>query len=123
MGYLLDEGYLDLQGVSIEFHYWIFHIWADARELVEYEQSEDSIYYTYFKKMVERLAENEKQRLGKFEFPSQEDIADFYAQEAHLSAGSPIPRQRRRKRKRRQRAAREAAAEQKALQDGGEREV
>jgi hypothetical protein len=123
MGYLLDEGYLDLQGVSTEFHYWIFHMWADARELVKYEQSEDPIYYVYFEKMVERLAESERRRLDKFEFPSQEDIADFYAEEAHLPTGSPIPRQRRRKRKRRMRAAREAAAEQKASQDGEEGEV
>jgi hypothetical protein len=77
----------------------------------------------YFEKMVGRLAEIEKRRLSKFEPPSPEDIADFYAEEAHLPTGSPIPRQRRRKRKRRMRAAREAAAEQKASQDGEEREV
>jgi hypothetical protein len=97
MGYLLEENYLDLQGVSTEFHYWIFHIWADAQELVKYEQSQDSIYYRHFRKMVERLAEEEKRRLGKFEFPPQEDVVDFYRDEAHLAAGSPIPRQRRRK--------------------------
>lgn len=97
MGYLLDGNYLDLQGVSTEFHYWIFRVWADAKEIVKVEQLETSVYYEYFKKMVGRLVEIEKQRFGKFKLPSQEDIADFYLEEAHLPAGSPIPRQRRRR--------------------------
>src|ERR1700735_1451414 len=97
MGYLLEGNYIELDGVSTEFHYWIFHVWADAMEVIEYEQSQDSVYYSHFRKMVERLAQSEKKRRGKFEFPSREEIADFYAGEAHLSTGSRIPRQKRKK--------------------------
>jgi hypothetical protein len=97
MGYLLEGNYLDLQGVSTEFHYWIFRVWADAKELVKFEQSEAPVYYEYFEKMVKRLVEIEKRRYGRFTFPSEEEIADFYLEEAHLPAGSPIPRQRRKK--------------------------
>jgi hypothetical protein len=99
MGYLLEGNYIELHGVSTEFHYWIFHVWADAREVIEYEQSQDSVYYSHFRKMVDRLARSEEKRRGKFKFPSREDIADFYAGEAHLPAGSPIPRQKRKKKR------------------------
>jgi hypothetical protein len=47
MGYLLDGGYIELQAVSTEFHFWIFNIWADAKDLVKYEQADDSVYYLY----------------------------------------------------------------------------
>jgi hypothetical protein len=98
MGYLLEGDYIDLHGVSIEFHYWIFHVWADAKPLVSYERAETPVYYKHLERMVERLVEVDKQRFGKFEFPSQEDLTDFYMEEARSRAGIPIPRQKRRKR-------------------------
>jgi hypothetical protein len=99
MGYLLEGNYIDLEDVFVEFHYWIFHVWADARRVIRKEQSEDPIYYGYFAKMVERLESHERQRKGAFALPSVAEIADFYAEEAHVLSGSPIPRQKRLKRR------------------------
>jgi hypothetical protein len=95
MGYLLAGNYLELDGVFVEFHYWILHVWADARELVKNEQSEDPVYYEYFERMEKHMEEYERKRKGRFVLPSTTDIEDFYAQEAHLTSGSPIPRQKR----------------------------
>lgn len=98
MGYLLGGKYLELEGVFVEFHYWILHVWADARDLVRREQSEDPVYYEHFAIMEQQMEEYERSRKSKFELPSSADIEDFYAQEAHLLSGSPIPRQKRLKR-------------------------
>jgi hypothetical protein len=95
MGYLLEGRYLELEDISVEFHYWIFHIWADAREVIKSEQLDEPIYYEYFERMVVRLGDREHKRMGKFELPSKSEIEDFYTEEAHLPSGSPIPRQRR----------------------------
>ncbi len=102
MGYLLDGNYLNLDDVAVEFHYWILRVWADVSELVKIEQSEDSIYYEFFEKMVRRLQEYDRPRTGKLALPSRSDIEDFYSDEAHISPGSPMPRKQRRKRRRRQ---------------------
>ena len=95
MGYLLEGNYLDPEGVFVEFHYWILHVWADAHALVKEERSDDPVYYEHFEKMEHRMEEYERKRKAKFELPSPTDIEDFYAQEAHLTSGSPIPRQKR----------------------------
>jgi hypothetical protein len=100
MGYLLEGNYLDLDGVSVEFHYWILHVWADAREVIKVEQTDDPIYYEHFQKMVLRLQEYDRPRTGKLSIPTSEDVQDFYLEEARLSTGSPIPRQRRRRKQR-----------------------
>jgi hypothetical protein len=50
-------GYLNLEDVSVEFHYWILHVWADARKLIKSEQAENAIYYEFLEKMVNRLLE------------------------------------------------------------------
>jgi hypothetical protein len=102
MGYLLDGNYLNLEDVSVEFHYWILNVWADAYELVKSEQAEDSIYYEHFGRMANRLLAYDRPRTGKLELPSPSDIEDFYYAESHLSPGSPMPRKRRRKRRRQQ---------------------
>ena len=99
MGYLLEGKYLELEDISVEFHYWIFHIWADARDVIKSEQLEEPIYYEYFERMVGRLSDRERKRMGKFELPCKTEIEDFYAEEAHLPGGSPLPRQRRLKRR------------------------
>lgn len=95
MGYLLAGNYLELDGVFVEFHYWILHVWADARELVNDEQSGDPVYYEYFEKMEKQMEDYERKRKGNFVPPSTTDIEAFYTQEAHLTSGSPIPRQKR----------------------------
>jgi hypothetical protein len=99
MGYLLDGKYLDLDGVSVEFHYWILHVWADAKKLIATEQTENSIYYEYFGKMVQRLLNEDRKRTGILEVLSEADFEDFYVEESHLPTGSPIPKQRRSKRR------------------------
>jgi hypothetical protein len=102
MGFLLKGHYLNLEGLAVEFHYWILNIWADARELVKLEQADDPIYYEHFVLMVNQLLEYDRPQTGKLDLPSASDVEDFYSDEAHLSPGSPIPRKRRRKRRRRQ---------------------
>jgi len=94
VGLLLDGDYLDLGGVFIEFHYWIFRFWADAKKVVYYEQSESAVYYVYLQKMVKRLEEEAEKHLGSFEAPSENQIRDFYLEEADAPIGRPIPRQR-----------------------------
>jgi hypothetical protein len=99
VGFLLDGNYLDLEGVSVEFHYWILHVWADARELIKKEQAEDDpIYYEFFAKIVNRLLEYDRPRTGKLDLPSAEDVEGFYLEEAHNTVGSPLRRQKRSKR-------------------------
>jgi hypothetical protein len=99
MGYLLDGKYLNLEDVSVEFHYWILHVWSDAKKLIKSEQAGNKIYYEFFEKMVTRLLNYDRPRTGTLELPSEAEIADFYAEESHLPSGSPIPRQRRLKRR------------------------
>jgi hypothetical protein len=99
MGYLLEGKYLSLEDVSVEFHYWILHVWSDAKKLIKSEQAENAIYYEFFEKMVTRLLNYDRPRTGTLELPSEAEIADFYAEESHLPSGSPIPRQRRLKRR------------------------
>jgi hypothetical protein len=99
MGHLLEGRYLSLEDVSVEFHYWILHIWADAKKLIKNEQAENLLYYEYFEKMVDRLLKYDRPRTGMLNLPSAADIEDFYAEESHLPAGSPIPRRKRLKRR------------------------
>jgi hypothetical protein len=99
MGYLLEGKYLDLEGVSVEFHYWILHVWSDAKRLIKSEQAENAIYYEFFEKMVKRLLHYDRPGTGSFQMPTEADIADFYVEESHLPVGSPIPRQKRSRRR------------------------
>ena len=92
IGYLLEGGYLDLEGVSVEFHYWILHVWADAKRLIASEQAENPIYYEHFGTMVNRLLEYDRPRTGNLQLPPETDVGDFYAEEARLATGSPIPK-------------------------------
>ncbi len=95
MGYLLNGGYLDLAGVSTEFHYWIFRIWEDAKDVVSYERAEAVVYYEYFEKMEQRLENFEFEQGREFKQPSSQELECFYAEEARLPPGSPLPRQSR----------------------------
>jgi hypothetical protein len=97
MGYLLEGQYLNLEDVYVEFHYWILHVWSDAKELIESEQAEYAIYYEFFEKMVTRLLNYDRPRTGRLEIPSEAEIAGFYIAESRLPSGSPIPIQRRSK--------------------------
>jgi hypothetical protein len=95
IGYLLDGGYLGLEDVSVEFFYWISHLWLDANGLIKHEQTESVTYYEYLEKMEHRLETLEKKRFGKFVPPSVQELEYFYAEEAKSSSGSAIPRLRR----------------------------
>lgn len=99
MGYLLEGGYLNIEDVSVEFHYWILHVWADARKLIKSERTENAIYYEFFEKMVNRLLEYDRPRTGVLQLPTETEIEDIYAEESHLPLGSPIPRAKRSKRR------------------------
>jgi hypothetical protein len=98
VGFLLAGNYLDLEGVSVEFNYWILHVWADSRELIKKEQAEDPIYYELFEKMVNRLLEYDRPRTGKLDLPSRADLEGFYLDEARNPVGSPLRRSKRSKR-------------------------
>jgi hypothetical protein len=98
VGFLLDGKYIDLEGVSVELHYWILNVWVDARGLIAQEQKDDPIYYEMFDKMAKRLIEYDRPRTGKFEIPTADEIRGFYEDEAELAPDAPISRGRRRKR-------------------------
>jgi hypothetical protein len=100
MGYLLRDNYIDLDGVSIEFHYWIFRIWADAERVIKYEQVDAAIYYECFESMVRRLKEYERSKGRVLDVIDEQELEDFYIEEAELPKGSPIPRVSRKKTKR-----------------------
>ena len=61
VGYLLDGGYLGLEDVSVEFFYWISHLWVDGHGLIKKEQSESVTYYEYLEKMEHRLEDLERE--------------------------------------------------------------
>lgn len=98
MGYLLEKEYLEIEDISVEFHYWILHVWSDAESLIQDELAENPIYYEHFKKMVKRLLEYDRKLTGKLQMPTGSDVEDFYFWEARSKAGSPLPRQKRRRR-------------------------
>ena len=99
MGYLLEGGYLDLDGVSVEFHYWILHVWMDAQKLIKNEQTDNVLYYQHFEKMVDRLLKYERPRTGVLPLPSLDEVLDFYIEESQLRSGSPIPKRKKSKRR------------------------
>jgi hypothetical protein len=99
MGYLLEGGYLNIEDVSVEFHYWVLHVWSDAKKLIKSEQADNAIYYEFFEKMVNKLLQYDRPRTGALQLPTEPEIEDFYAEESHLPVGSPIPRQKRSKRR------------------------
>jgi hypothetical protein len=102
MGFLLRDGYIDIDGVATEFHYWIFRIWADAKLVIRYEQEEASIYYECFTRMVERLAAYEREKGRILEVIDHAELEYFYIEEADLPDNSPIPKEsagRKRRRK------------------------
>ena len=89
VGFLLDGNYLDFEGVSVEFHYWILHIWADSGTLIGHEQIDGHpIYYEYLDKMAKRLLKYDRPQTGRFDIPSEGEIEDFYLEEASLPTGS-----------------------------------
>jgi hypothetical protein len=92
MGILLEGGYLELGGVSSEFHYWIFRIWADGSSVIAHEQRETPVYYQSFEKMKSRLEEFELSQGRAIEAPSSEEIESFYREEADLPSGTPLAR-------------------------------
>jgi hypothetical protein len=63
--------YLGLAGVSTAFRYWIFHIWADAKEVIAYERKQESVYYEYFAKMESRLEKFERDEGRSFQMPNK----------------------------------------------------
>lgn len=91
MGFLLRDRYLSLDGVSVEFHYWIFRIWTDARAVIRHEQHEASIYYSCFESMVKELREYESKKGRVLDQIDDAELEYFYAEEAELPNGSPIP--------------------------------
>ena len=87
MGYLLDGNYITLEGVSTEFHYWIFRLWDDAKPLIDLDRRENPVYYKHLTKMVERLRGSEAAK----SIPDAE-LVYFYREEAQISPGRPIMR-------------------------------
>jgi hypothetical protein len=95
MAFLLHGEYLDVHGVSVEFHYWVLTVWHDAEKVVDHEQKEDIIYYQYLRDMVKQLTDLKRDRLReKYHAPTEREIIAFYTEEANLPPGSPIPRQK-----------------------------
>jgi len=101
MGYLLEGGYLNKEDVSVEFHYWILHVWVDAKRLIVVEQTENPIYYEFFGKMVNQLLDYDRPRTGVLQLPNDAELRDFYVEESQLLTGSPFPRQKQPKRRER----------------------
>jgi hypothetical protein len=92
MGFLLRDGYVELEAVSVEFHYWIFRIWTDARAVIRYEQDEAAIYYSCFEAMVKRLEEHERKQGRVLDRIDEGELEYFYSEEADLPDNSPIPK-------------------------------
>jgi hypothetical protein len=98
MGYLLRGGYVDVDGVSLEFHYWIFRFWADAEPLVRFEQTEAPIYYESLTWMVKRLKSYERSKGRVVETVDRLEVERFYREEATRPQGLPIPKRTKRRR-------------------------
>jgi len=95
MGYLLERGYLRVEDVLVEFHFWILNLSAVAHKLIKSEQADNPIYYKYFEKMADQLRDPR----WKLPPPTSDEIEGFYTEESHAKPGSPIPRQSRKPRR------------------------
>ena len=99
IGYLWARDYLRSDGLFYEFHYWIFHIYADALTVVKHEQEQSPIYYKYLARLHKRLVQFQTDKGQPFRSPTTEEIISFYQQESRLLAGSQLPRKTHKPRK------------------------
>lgn len=78
IGLLYRMKYLDIYPIWHTFGYWMFTIYADARDYIEQERKDDKASLEDFCKLVEDLRVVEKQRGSGWDTPSPEDKFDFY---------------------------------------------
>jgi hypothetical protein len=94
IGLLVRRGYLDESDVWSTFSYWMFYIYADFRSDIEQIQRGDKNYYSDSCELLERLGEIEKEMGSSDDRPSQEEIRDFWEEEAKIVPGSPIKKRK-----------------------------
>lgn len=94
IGMLVKRGYLDEHDVWSSFSYWMFNIFADARESIEQEQKEDPTFYSDFSALMKRMSNIEAAEHGLADRPSQEEIKEFWQYELELTSGLPAARRR-----------------------------
>src|SRR6266404_8408304 len=94
IGTLVKRGYLDEHDVWSSFSYWMFNVFADARESIEQEQKDDSTYYSDFVSLMGKMSKIEAAEHGLADRPSQEELKEFWQYELDLTSGLPARRRR-----------------------------
>lgn len=101
IGLLVRRGYLDPQDVWNTFGYWILNLYKDAEDLIRELREDDPATYKDLLCLVEKTRRIEKTEGGVLEFPSREDVEDFWQEESEIKPGSSPPRRPRVRRARR----------------------
>src|SRR5712692_10195699 len=92
------RGYLDKDDILDEFGYWMFNFYGDIRPLVDDEQKTNPATFADFSQLMEDLrALDIRENSGLDSHPSQQEIFNFYSEEAISPAGAPLPKSRRKR--------------------------
>jgi hypothetical protein len=74
----------------------MFSFYADVRPLIDAEQKDDSSSFADFSQLMEDLRQIDiRENQGVGNHPSQNDVYDFYSDEAEAQLGMPVPQARR----------------------------
>ncbi len=101
IGLLVRRGFLDPHDVWNTFGYWILNLYKDAEDLIRELREDDPATYKDLLCLVEKTRRIEKAEGGVLEFPSREDVQDFWQEESEIKPGSAPPRRPRARRARR----------------------
>ena len=94
VGLLVRRGYLDPADVWSTFGYAVIILFADSREPVRDLQQDDPTNYSDFTSLAQRMREIERAEGGSSEYPSAEEIQDFWQTEREVKSGRPAPRRK-----------------------------
>jgi hypothetical protein len=90
MGELVDEGYLNEQGVWENFSDDIEHIYSDAHVMIEKEQREDDpTVYLHFVSLARRMLAIDKKKGLDDSLYDEGAIEQYWQQESQVIAGVP----------------------------------
>lgn len=91
IGLLVRRGYLDPDDVWNTFGYWVLNLYTDSKSLILELRRDDPATYKEFVRLVENMRKIEKAEGGTLEFPSREDVRDFWQEQSEVKPGTSPP--------------------------------